>query len=238
MVYMSLELTAGTSTSMAFGVRNDTHWTDGITFQGLSSTEWRTFTWAFPIPSTGRITLITGVKVTVGEPSSNVVWIEGTVLLRNFHLYLSSDLATISAPLVCEKDVTFNASLEAQHAYIKSITAGQYFSSSDQRIKNDIRDASLQSCQEVFDAVSVKTYERTDLAPGKRIGFIAQDIQQSLPGTGEFANLVGTRPGKDGEELLTIDYSRLLTIAWAQLKIQQAQIADLTSRLEALEEAQ
>jgi hypothetical protein len=235
MVYMSLELTAGTSTSMAFGVRNDTHWTDGITFQGLSSTEWRTFTWSFAIPSTGRITLITGVKVTVGEPSSNVVWIEGTVRLRNFHLYRSADLVTIDAPLACQKDVLFNASLEAENAYVTRITAGQYFSTSDKRIKNDIQDASLEACQRIFDAVAPKVYERTDL-PGKRIGFVAQEVEQSLPA--EFANLVGTRPGADGQELLTIDYSRLITIAWAQLKIQQAQIADLTSRLEALEEAQ
>jgi hypothetical protein len=222
---MSLELKAGTSTSMAFGVRNDTHWTDGITFQGLSSTEWRTFTWSFAIPSTGRITLITGVTVTVGEPSSNVTWVQGTVLLRNFHLYRSADLVTIDAPLTCEKDVTFNASIEAQHAYITSITAAQYLSSSDQRIKNDIRDASLQSCQQVFDAVEVKTYERTDLAPGKRIGFIAQDVQGSLPE--EFANLVGTRPSGLGE-VLTLDYSRLVCVLWGVVK-------NLQARIEALE---
>jgi hypothetical protein len=132
--------------------------------------------------------------------------------------------------------VTFETSIESQHAYIATVTAAQYFSSSDERIKTDVQDASLEACQEVFDAVSVKTYERTDL-PGKRIGFIAQDIEQSLPE--EFANLVGTRQGKDGQELLTIDYSRIAsTILWGVVKLQQAQIADLTSRLEALEEAQ
>jgi hypothetical protein len=118
-------------------------------------------------------------------------------------------------------------SLEAQHGYIiNGITAANYFSSSDRALKTDIQDASLQSCQEVFDAVEVKTYERTDLAPGKRIGFIAQDIQQSLPA--EFANLVGTRPSGDGE-LLTLDYSRLVCVLWGVVK-------NLSSRLEALEE--
>ncbi|MFX4226588.1 MAG: tail fiber domain-containing protein [Porticoccaceae bacterium] len=117
-------------------------------------------------------------------------------------------------------------SLEAQHGYIiNGITAANYFSSSDRALKTDIQDASLQSCQEVFDAVHVKTYARTDLAPGKRIGFIAQDVQGSLPRTGEFANLVGTRP--DGE-LLTLDYSRLVCVLWGVVK-------NLTSRLEALE---
>jgi hypothetical protein len=220
---------------MAFGIRNDTYWTDGITFQGLSTTEWRTFTWAFPIPGTGRITLVTGVKVTVGEPSSNVVWIEGTVRLRNFHLYLSSDLATISAPLVCEKDVTFNASLEAENAYLTRVTAGQYFSTSDKRIKTDVQDASLEACQRIFDAVVPKVYERTDVPGQRRVGFIAQHIQGAAPP--EFANLWGTRPGADGQELLTIDYSRIAScVLWGVVKLQQAQIADLTSRLEALEE--
>jgi hypothetical protein len=161
----------------------------------------------------------------------------GTVQIRNLRLYTTQDEAVISAHLTCQKDVTFENSIETQHAnVVGAITASQYFSSSDRSLKSDIEDASLQSCQEVFDAVEVKTYERTDLAPGKRIGFIAQDVEQSLPA--EFANLVGTRPGPDGEELLTLDYSRLVCLLWGVVKLQQAKIADLTSRLEALEEAE
>jgi len=45
---------------------------------------------------------------------------------------------------------------------------------------------------------------------------------------------VGTRPGLDGE-VLTLDYSRLVCVLWGVVKLQQAKIADLTSRLEALE---
>jgi len=123
--------------------------------------------------------------------------------------------------------VTFNTSIEAQHARIFSITAAQYFSSSDERIKTSIQDASLEACQQVFDAVQVKTYERTDLA-GKRIGFIAQDIEASSPE--EFANLHGTRPGGETADApyLTIDYSRLVCVLWGVVKT-------LTSRIEALE---
>jgi hypothetical protein len=74
--------------------------------------------------------------------------------------------------------------------------------------------------------VQVKTYERTDLA-GKRIGFIAQDVQGNLPE--EFANLVGTRPSEDAEDpFLTLDYSRLVTVLWGVVK-------NLQARIEALE---
>jgi hypothetical protein len=235
MVYMSLELKAGTSTSMAFASRDDTHWTDSVVFQGLSSNDWTTFTWSFQIPSTGRAFVVAGFLANAGDSVTVATAISGTVLLRNFHMYTSADLVTIDAPLRCEKDAFFSTSIESQHAYIATITAAQYFSSSDQRIKNDVQDVSLEACQRIFDAVSPKVYERTDM-PGQRIGFIAQDVQSSAPP--EFANLWGTRPSADGQELLTIDYSRLITIAWAQLKLQQARIDTLEARIQALEEAQ
>ena len=236
-VYLSVDLRAGTLQDLVFASHVGTAWFDTITFQGLSSTEFRNYTWQFTIPanSTQFVMAVGIVPSNLGIDMSSTNQPAGTVDIRNLRLYTTSDLVTIDAPLRCEKDAFFSTSIESQTAYIRTITAGQYFSSSDERIKTDVQDASLEACLRIFDAVSPKVYERTDL-PGKRIGFIAQDVQSSAPP--EFANLWGTRPGADGEELLTIDYSRLITIAWAQLKLQQAQIADLTSRLEALEEAQ
>jgi hypothetical protein len=233
-VYVSLELKAATPASLielAFAVRNNTYWTDTITFQGLSSSVWRTFTWSFDVPDNATIILVIGqIPAQVGGGSfPNVTLQSGTVLLRNFHMYKSADLATISAPLTCEKDVTFSTSIESQHAYIiNAITAANYFSSSDERLKTNVQDASLQSCQQVFDAVQVKTYERTDLA-GKRIGFIAQDIEASSPS--EFANLYGTRPSEDGVPYLTLDYSRLVTVLWGVVKNMQARLEALEANL-------
>jgi hypothetical protein len=229
-VYLTVDIKAGSLSEVYFAVHNSTYWFDVIKFQGLGA-EWVTFTWSFTIPQTTG-TCVVGVGYLPTAIGTNLNYTNqsppGTVLIRNLHLYASGDLATISAPLVCQ-DVTVQR-LEAQHGYIvNGITAANYFSSSDQALKSDVEDASLQSCQEVFDAVSVKTYTRTDLAPGKRIGFIAQDIQGSLPGTGEFANLVGTRPETaDAGELLTLDYSRLVCVLWGVVK-------NLSSRIEALE---
>jgi hypothetical protein len=231
-VYLTVDIKVGSLSEVYFAVHNSTYWFDMIKIEGLGA-DWVTYTWSFTIPQTtstcvfgvGYIPTALGVGLGYTNQSS------GTVLIRNLHLYASGDLATISAPLVCQ-DVTVQ-SLEAQHGYIvNGITAANYFSSSDRALKTDIQDASLEACQEVFDAVEVKTYERTDLAPGKRIGFIAQDIEQSLPA--EFANLVGTRPSgetADAGELLTLDYSRLICVLWGVVK-------NLSSRLEALEEAE
>jgi hypothetical protein len=227
-VYLSVDIKGGSLSEVYFAVHNSTYWFDVIKFQGLGA-DWVSFTWSFTIPqTTGTCVFGVGyIPTAIGTNLNYTNQSSGTVLIRDLHIFVSGDLATISAPLVCQ-DVTVQ-SLEAQHGYIvNGITAANYFSSSDRALKSDIEDASLQSCQEVFDAVEVKTYERTDLAPGKRVGFIAQDIQQSLPA--EFANLVGTRPETAGAgELLTLDYSRLVCVLWGVVK-------NLSSRLEALEE--
>ena len=118
-----------------------------------------------------------------------------------------------------------------------SITCVAVTQTSDRRVKTDIEDANLDDAQRVFDAVGVKRYRRTDMA-GSRVGFIAQDMQAALTGTG-WENVMGTmrqqtpatEPGGEtifGEELLTIDHSRLSALLWAQCK-------NLQARIEALE---
>jgi hypothetical protein len=224
-VYLSVDIQAGSLTDAVFACHDGTAWFDMITFQGLSASTWTTYTWSFTVTAEGKFTFGVGrIPTALGVDMSYTNQPSGTILIRDLRLYMTEDTAVVSAHLTCQKDVTVENTIETQHAnVVGAITASQYFSSSDRALKSDIEDASLQSCQEVFDAVEVKTYERTDLAPGKRIGFIAQDIQQSLPA--EFANLVGTRPAG---ELLTLDYSRLICVLWGVVK-------NLTSRLEALE---
>jgi hypothetical protein len=119
-----------------------------------------------------------------------------------------------------------------------AITCVSVTQTSDRRVKTDIEDANLDDAQRVFDAVGVKRYRRTDGVEGSRVGFIAQDMQAALTGTG-WDNVMGTmrqqtpatEPGGEtivGEELLTIDHSRLSALLWAQCK-------NLQARIEALE---
>ena len=72
------------------------------------------------------------------------------------------------------------------------MTATSFTSTSDEAIKVDVQNASLEDCTKVLQDVDVKTYTRTDV-PGQRIGFFAQDMQRPLPP--EFANIVGMQYG-------------------------------------------
>ena len=104
---------------------------------------------------------------------------------------------------------------------------------SDRAIKDDVQNASLDDCKNIFENVDVKTYVRKDIS-GTRLGFIAQDIQTHAPP--EFANLLGMQYGAN-EPLLSLDYSRLVCVLWGVVKVQETQIDDLIARVEALETA-
>jgi hypothetical protein len=100
---------------------------------------------------------------------------------------------------------------------------------SDESIKTNIEDASLDDLKEMFDATEVKTYTRTDV-PGKRLGFIAQDIQKKKPK--DIGNLVFMTYEED-QPLLALDYSRLATVLWGVCKSQQKQIDELIAKVDA-----
>ena len=80
---------------------------------------------------------------------------------------------------------------------------------------------------ELLMSVTAKTYKRTDRETDKtRLGFIAQDFE----GIEWAPNLTGTDP-KDG--ICTLDYSRLICIAWSCMQSMQARITALEAKLEA-----
>jgi hypothetical protein len=127
-----------------------------------------------------------------------------------------------------------------------SITCTSVSQTSDERVKTNIKPASLDAVQQVFNAVQVQTYTRTDGVDGSRIGFIAQHMEAALEDTG-FDNIMGTtrkhtppeapecEEPEPGEELLTIDHSRLVAILWGVCKNQQKQLQELTARVALLE---
>jgi len=94
-------------------------------------------------------------------------------------------------------------------------------------------DANTQDSLNMLKAVSARTYERIDKpGTGVRVGFIAQEVQASLPV--EFANLIGkvkysADPDEENPmEILTVDYARLVAPLWQCCK-------NLLARVEALE---
>jgi hypothetical protein len=112
---------------------------------------------------------------------------------------------------------------------------GTFTSASDKKLKKDVRNASIDACQTVFDKIDAKVYKRNDIeTTSDRIGFIAQDFQENLPP--EFQNIVSVNPSRpeDREEaVMGLDYGRLTAILWGVVKKQQKQIDNLIAKVNA-----
>ena len=212
--YMSIELRADTCNEAVFCV----YPSNDIKFTGLSTSVWNTYTWQYTIPSTGNLIFFLGWGPTLTQAS-------GTIHIKKLHLYKSAAGISISSPLNCSDDI-----ICSQIIYATSFT-----STSDETIKENVKDASIEDCMEIFQKVDVKTYTRNDGVVGSRIGFIAQDINDLISEESKLQNLVNPI-FKDGATLLGIDYARLgSTVLWGVCKEQQAQIADLNARVKLLE---
>ena len=114
------------------------------------------------------------------------------------------------------------------HCYGTITASAGFVSTSDQSVKNDVKDIDLTP---IFDNCNVKSYNRTDKPEsGKRIGFIAQDIQKActdnnLPNT--FNNEIKQ---EDDTTLLGLDYSRLVTVLWSKVKQLEQRIPVLENK--------
>jgi hypothetical protein len=119
------------------------------------------------------------------------------------------------------------------HCYGTITTSAGFTSTSDQSVKEDVEDVDLSP---VFDAVSCKSYRRTDKPElGRRCGFISQDVQSACTSTGLPDTFTGDMPQDDGSTLLGLDYGRLVTVLWSTCKRQRAALAALEDRLRAIE---
>ena len=83
----------------------------------------------------------------------------------------------------------------------------------------------------VFDAVAVKSYDRTDKPElGRRVGFLAQDVERGCIDAGVPDTFTSSFRQEDGSSLMTLDYSRLCCVLWSKCK-------QLETRLRAIEVA-
>ncbi len=215
---VEVELQAGSTNQMVF-TTFDGNWASVqyTEFTGLT-TSFQTFTHSFAASANGIIYMNFGYD----GFSSSVTQTTGTVLMRNMRIYQSPVTCAISAPLTTG-NITSTGNIQCL----------SLLQTSDASIKTDINNASLDTIQSIFDAVQVKTYERTDV-PGQRIGFIANELVAALDETG-FDNITQMTNGS-GNPLWGLDYGRLgSTILWGVAKRQQAQLAALTARVAALE---
>ena len=82
--------------------------------------------------------------------------------------------------------------------------------------------------------VDVKTYSRNDLDVQKRVGFIAQELQEACDGY--WTHIVSSSPDVDeegvetGTSTLQVDYSLLVTVLWRVVNDLTARVATLESQ--------
>jgi len=174
--FMTVQLKAGTCNEAVFSINNSTAWVQvyETKFSNLSASTWTTCSWQFTIPTNSVMNFHIGYV----PPGSSFTQAGGIVLLKNLHLYKTTAAVTISSQLNCSGDVICS----------RTVSATSYTSTSDESIKENVQNASIEDCMEIFQIANVKTYNRKDI-PGQRIGFIAQEIEEYLPP--EFANVIG-----------------------------------------------
>jgi len=216
-IYFQCDFKMSTVNHALLAVNNAVGWSgmEETLVTNLTTTAWTTVKWSFTVPSNGQFNMHIGH---VGTGSSFGQG-NGTVFIRNFSLTATpastnfSERINVTGPIISQSTISCLSLVQT----------------SDESIKTNIEDASLDDLKEIFDATEVKTYTRTDV-PGKRLGFIAQDIQKKKPK--DIGNLVFMTYEED-QPLLALDYSRLVTVLWGVCKSQQKQIDELIAKVNA-----
>ena len=104
---------------------------------------------------------------------------------------------------------------------------------SDTRLKRNQAIVPVTDLTSIFNAIETKEYDLvkgndidgTELPTERRVGFVADDVQAAIDGTG-WSNIVSSKI-KNDVEYLTLDYSRLVCILWGHVKSLTARVAAL-----------
>ena len=198
-------LTAGqaTNTSVFFAI--------GTTVVGQTTITgsvgaWQTLSLAYTAPagSSAALTILVGGGIAAYTPAVPAQT-AGIVRFRNANITLSGSRL--------EYDSDFRV--------VGDVIATSFVTSSDVAIKENIEDVDTADAMAMLDAVSARTYQRTDI-PGDRLGFIANEVQALTPP--EWGNLVSIQNG-----LLALDYSRFTPILWQICRNQEERLRALES---------
>ena len=118
-------------------------------------------------------------------PVNCAIIVEGRTFYsrNNFHICLSNYGGYDNASPVDISDACLTITPHDKRVHIPgSLSVTGTFSNSDQSINTNVRALNNADALNCLKTVEAKVYERTDgLAPGERVGFIAQDVQAALP---------------------------------------------------------
>jgi hypothetical protein len=201
----SVELKAGTKTSLVILNTDGANFSSRVSFQQSLSNTWQSVVWDYGPTSTGNVTLILGPYDATQSP--------GTYYLRNLR--------------VTQADIVVNFSQDV--AISGQCTAQAFVTSSDERIKGDVQLVDPAQCLQVVNSIPPKVYTRTDLGesqedPERRIGVIAQDVARAVPP--EWKNVVFYQ-----EKSLAVDYSRLSALLLGAVQCLTSRLEALEANL-------
>ena len=104
--------------------------------------------------------------------------------------------------------------------------SGSLTQNSDASLKENVEDVELNGCMNMLENINVKTYTRHDMEEGNKIiGFIAQDVTRNLPE--KFDNIIRAITDEGPDELLTMDYARMVCVLWKVVQNQGQRIKAL-----------
>ena len=223
---LDVKLVTATNVILAFWGYKEEESFDAAS-HGLNTSTFKTIQFSWKNTGANAITFIEwsigqvyGYFNSFAWPASNVQS-TGTAIVKNFTVFTPAASALNHSGTL---NMTGN------------MTAQAYVTASDESIKEGVQAVDAEACMTMLKNIEAKTYTRNDLeTTDKRVGYIAQDVQQWIPE--EFANVLGVVYGNVNGPLVGLDYSRLGSpILWTICKKQQEQIEQLTARVEALEQ--
>jgi hypothetical protein len=155
---------------------------------------------------------------------------DGMSLYLNYYANSSIRCGNTSGKLGINCDaVSYQLDVVGTGRFSGALTASNFPSSSDARLKTDVESMSLDECLRLVKAVTPCTYKRIDMAGNpSRCGYIAQDWDREL--TGGYRCVMGKNEDESGP-LLALDYSRIVPILHGALLSALARIEALENRL-------
>ena len=110
---------------------------------------------------------------------------------------------------------------------------GDPSSLSDARLKTNLTEVTSEQCLNTLRHIKPQTYDRNDLGNERRLGLIADEIQEAFETAGiEVNNVIGQRHWQvDGESDVykTLQYERLVPLLIGAVNSLSARVQDLES---------
>ena len=221
----------------------------------FGTTVGRAYMWSVDLKSDGNTT--PEILVTIGDSTTfnygkifnlsdawqtiQLPWFGMSTNAANFHLGYDAPPLGLTQPggagiqvqlrhfAIYEVGSQANVAISQQLSVASDVRiAGSIINTSDSRLKTDVQAVDSAKALSILQSVEPKTYSRTDMEAGTRLGFLADDIMTACLDNELYVSNLVSRTG-DGQ-YLGLDYSRLVSILWSVCKQQEERIQALEAK--------